>query len=250
MKKNGILLSFGRAPLLLQLARVMKLSFAIILLGCLHVYAGGFSQTRISVDFQSAQLKKALSVIEKKSNFRFLYNENLVTNAPRITLTMNNAEVTEILNRLLSKTGLSYQLMANNLVVLKTGAAILQDIRVTGRITSTTGEAVAGVSVAVRGTNIGTTSDAQGNYALTVPDSAVLVFSSVGFETQEVPVSGRTTINVSLKTADASSLQQVIVVDYGTTSRRDLTAPIGVVNTEELNKRTTASPMQALQGHA
>jgi len=251
MKKNGILLSFGRDPLLLKFTRVMKLSFAIILLSCLHVSAGGFSQTRISVDFQSTQLKKALSVIERKSNFRFLYNENLVVNAPPITLAANNAEVTDILNRILSKTGLSYQLMANNLVILKTGtAAAYQDIRVSGKVTSSTGEAIAGASILVKNTSIGTTTDAQGSFALTVPDSAVLVISSLGFETQQIPVNGQTTINVSLKAADASSLQQVVVIGYGAAQRRDLTGSIGVVNPEDLNKRMSASPMQALQGEA
>ncbi|HEX6426973.1 MAG TPA: TonB-dependent receptor [Niastella sp.] len=228
----------------------MKLSFAIILLSCLHVSAGGFSQNRISVDFQSTQLKRALSFIEKKSNFRFLYNESLVTDAPRITCNMVNAEVTDVLKRILNNTGLSYQLMANNLVILKTGMAAFVDIKVTGRITSTTGEPIAGASVVVKNTSIGTTTDGSGNYTLTVPDSAILVISSLGFETQETPVNGRATIDVSLKAADASSLQQVVVIGYGTSTRRDLTAPIGVVNTEELNKRTTANPMQALQGNA
>src|ERR1043165_38225 len=101
MKKNAILLSFRRDPLLLKFVRIMKLSFVIILLSCLHVAAGGFSQNRISVDFQSTQLKRVLVLIEKKSDFRFLYNESLVTNAPRITLTMVNAEVTDILKRVL-----------------------------------------------------------------------------------------------------------------------------------------------------
>ncbi len=73
-----------------------------------------------------------MSFIEKKSNFRFLYNERVVTNAPRITLTMVNAEVTEVLSRLLNNTGLSYQLMANNLVILKTGIVVMQDIRSVG----------------------------------------------------------------------------------------------------------------------
>ncbi|OQP65738.1 hypothetical protein A3860_14150 [Niastella vici] len=250
MKKNGILLSFGRDPLLQKFLRIMKLSFAIILLGCLHVAAGGFSQNRISVDFQSTQLKRALVLIEKKSNFRFLYNESLVTNAPRITLTMVNAEVTDVLQRVLDNTGLSFQLMANNLIILKTGMAVRQDIKVSGRVTSTSGEPVAGVSVLVRNTSIGTTTDGAGNYALTVPDSAILVFSSLGFETQEIPVNGRASINVSLKAAEAASLQQVVVIGYGTSTRKDLTAPIGVVNPEDLNKRTTASPMQALQGSA
>jgi TonB-linked SusC/RagA family outer membrane protein len=249
MKKNGIPLSFGRDPLFLKFVRIMKLAFAIILISCLHVTAGGYSQNRISVDFQSMQLKRALSFIEKKSNFRFLYNENLVTNAPRITLTMVNAEVTDVLNKLLKSTGLSYQLMANNLVILKTGVAVMQDIKVSGRVTSSTGEPVAGASVMVKNTTIGTTTDGAGNYSLTVPDSAVLVISSLGFETQEITVNGRATIDVSLKAADASSLQQVVVVGYGTSTKKDLTAPVAVVNPEDLNKRTTASPMQALQGN-
>jgi hypothetical protein len=211
MKKNGILPGFGRDPLFLKFVRIMKLSFAIILLTCLHVAAGGFSQNRISVDFQSTQLKRALSLIEKKSNFRFLYNESLVTNAPRITLTMVNAEVTDILKRVLTNTGLSFQLMANNLVILKTGITVMQDVRVSGRVTSTTGEPIAGASVLVKNTSIGATTDGAGNYALTVPDSAILVFSSLGFETIEVPVNGRATIDISLKAADAASLQQVVV---------------------------------------
>jgi TonB-linked SusC/RagA family outer membrane protein len=248
MKKNGILPDFGRDPLLLQLARVMKLSFAIILLTCLHVYAGGFSQSRISVDFQSTQLKKALSFIEKKSNFRFLYNENLVTNAPRITLTMNNAEVTEILNRIFERSGLSYQVMANNLVVLKTtGTRLRADITISGRVTSTTGEAIVDATVLVKGTANGTATDTNGNYTITAADTGTLVFSSVGFETQEVRINNRTTIDVSLKGAGAS-LEQVVVIGYGTSNRRDLTGSIGIVNPEDLNKRTTANPMQALQG--
>ncbi|OQP45840.1 hypothetical protein A4R26_09600 [Niastella populi] len=141
--------------------------------------------------------------------------------------------------------------MANNLVILKNGSSVVvQDIKVSGRVTSTTGEPVAGVSVMVKNTTIGTTTDGAGNYSLTVPDSAILVFSSLGFETQELPVNGRATIDVSMKAADASSLQQVVVIGYGTSSRRDLTAPVAVVDPEDLNKRMTASPMQALQGNA
>src|SRR5687767_4455365 len=120
MKKNGIVLSCSAPSFLQKLILVMKFTFALVLICCLHVSAGVYSQSRISVDFQSVQLKKALSVIEKKSNYRFVYRENLVSDAPRITLTMNNAEVTEVLNNILSKTGLTWQLMGSNLVVLKT----------------------------------------------------------------------------------------------------------------------------------
>lgn len=249
MKKNGILLNFGRDPLLQKLARVMKLSFAIILISCLHVSAGGFSQSRISVDFQSIQLKKALSFIEKKSNFRFLYNEDLVINAPPITLTMSNAEVTEILSRLFDRSGLTYQIMANNLVVLKNGGAKRADIQVSGKVMSATGEGIASVNVLVKGTTTGTATDTSGNYTIMAPENGTLVFSSVGFKTQEIPINNRTTIDVVMEQSD-ESLQQVVVIGYGTSNRRDLTGSIGVVNPEDLNKRMAANPMTALQGNA
>ncbi len=225
----------------------MKLTFSIILLGCLHVSAGVFSQSRISVNFQSLQLKKALAAIEKKSDFHFLYKENLVAESPRITLNMADAPVTEILSRILANTGLSYQVMSNNLIVLKTDDKVLEDIRITGKVTSATGEPIAGASVNVKGTTLGVATDAQGNFAITVPDSAVLIISSVGFQTQEVSVSGRTTINVTLAAAE-SSLEQVVVVGYGTQRRKDLTGSITTVKGSDIAKVPVQTPTQAIQG--
>src|SRR5258708_2949197 len=172
MKKNGKLIHFERLSLSLKLFRIMKLTCALILLVCLQVSAAGFSQNRISVNFQALTLKKALSFIEKKSDYRFLYNENLVSDGSRITLMMKDAEVTDVLKHILDKTGLSFQMMANNLVVLKTGDADLQDIRVTGKVTSSTGDPVAGASVSVKGAAGGVASDAPGNFSLTVPQNS------------------------------------------------------------------------------
>lgn len=247
MKKNGIVLSCSTPSFLQKLLLVMKLSFALILIGCLTVSAGGFSQSRISVDFQSIQLKKALSVIEKKSTYRFIYRENLVTEAPRITLTMNNADVKEVLNNLLNKVGLSWQLMGDNLVVLKTGTAVLDEVQVTGKVTSSTGEGIAGVSVNIKGSSVGVATGADGGYSITVPDSAVLVFSSIGFVSQEIAVAGRSTIDVVLQAAE-TSLEQVVVVGYGTQRKRDLTGSITTVKGEDLAKMPATNPVSSLQG--
>lgn len=247
MKKNGIVLSCSAPSFLQKLILVMKLTFALVLIGCLHVSAGVYSQSRISVDFQSVQLKKALSVIEKKSNYRFVYRENLVSDAPRITLTMNNAEVTEVLNNILSKTGLTWQLMGSNLVVLKTGNTIVTELQVTGKVTSATGEAIAGASVNIKGSSVGVATGADGAYSINVPDSAVLVISSIGFITEEVAVNGRTTIDVVLRAAE-TSLEQVVVVGYGTQRKRDLTGSITTVKGEDLARMPAANPVSSLQG--
>jgi TonB-linked SusC/RagA family outer membrane protein len=247
MKKNGIVLSCSAPSFLQKLILVMKLTFALVLIGCLHVSAGVYSQSRISVDFQSVQLKKALSVIEKKSNYRFVYRENLVSDAPRITLTMNNAEVTEVLNNILSKTGLTWQLMGSNLVVLKTSNTIVTELQVTGKVTSSTGEAIAGASVNIKGSSVGVATGTDGAYSINVPDSAVLIISSIGFITEEIPVNGRTTIDVVLRAAE-TSLEQVVVVGYGTQRKRDLTGSITTVKGEDLARMPATNPVSSLQG--
>jgi TonB-linked SusC/RagA family outer membrane protein len=236
MKKNGK-----------QFFRIMKLTFAFILMACLHVSAGGYSQGRISVDFQSVQLKRALSVIEKKSGFRFLYSENLVTAAPRVTLSMSNAEVTEVLNRIFERSGLAYQLMANNLVVLKTMGVELADIRITGKVLSSTGEPVIGASVSIKGSSTGVATDAAGNFAITAPENATLVISSVGFQTQEVAVNNRTTIDVVLQ-ASNMQLDQVVVIGYGTAQKRDLTGSIFTVKSKDIADKPATNALSLLQG--
>ncbi|MFD1875606.1 SusC/RagA family TonB-linked outer membrane protein [Hymenobacter bucti] len=121
------------------------------------------------------------------------------------------------------------------------------DITVTGRVTSEEeGEGLPGVTVLVKGTSNGTATDTDGRFTLTVPDNAVLVFSSVGFKGREVAVSG-TTLNVKL-TADNKALDEVVVVGYGTQNRKDLTGSVASVKADEIEKLPVSSVDQALQG--
>ena len=121
--------------------------------------------------------------------------------------------------------------------------------RITGKITdSTTGSALSGATVTVRGSRTSTTSDNNGNYAISVPDdNAVLVFTFVGFVTESIPVGGRTSIDVALKTANAD-LAQVVVVGYGTQSKKDITGSVKSIKSESFNKGIITSPEQLLQG--
>ncbi len=118
---------------------------------------------------------------------------------------------------------------------------------VTGTVTDETGP-LPGATVAIKGTSTGTTTDFDGNYTLNdVPGDATLVFSFVGYETQEVPVDGRTTIDVNLST-DASELDEVVLIGYGQTTVRDATGAVSSVKSEEFNKGINTSPDQLLQG--
>lgn len=230
----------------------MRLTVACLLIACLHVAASGHTQDKVTLNLKSVELRKVLLTIEKKTDYRFLFNEALLAGKPKIDVIVSDAPVLKLLDEILDRTGITYRVLDNKLVVLKEmedKAALdnMQDIRVSGRATSPTGEGIPGVSVAVKGSRTGTTTDASGNFALTVPDDAVLVFSSVGFETVEMPVGGKSTVNAIMQTS-AKTIDQVIVVGYGTQRKIDVTGSVSQIKGEEINKQASTNPLSALQG--
>lgn len=125
-----------------------------------------------------------------------------------------------------------------------------QGIIVNGKVTGETGEALPGVTVLLKGTTTGTATDASGNYVFNVPNAnGTLVVSFIGFQTQEVPINNRTTINISLAT-DAKALSEVVVVGYGTQRKADITGSISSVSTKDFENQPVTRPDQILQGRA
>lgn len=121
------------------------------------------------------------------------------------------------------------------------------DTTISGKVTSQTGEGLAGVSVSVKGTKTGTATNKSGNFSITAPADATLVFSSVGFETQELTVSGQTSFNIAL-TAVTAALEQVVVIGYGTANKRDLTGSIAKVSGKDIADKPNTNPIASLQG--
>ncbi|HEY6955467.1 MAG TPA: SusC/RagA family TonB-linked outer membrane protein, partial [Flavisolibacter sp.] len=230
--------------------RRVKLTLLFLICACIQVSAK--SQDKISINLQSTDLKKALTVIERKSNYHFLYNEAVIANKPKIDLSVKDEEITSVLDKILVANGINYRILNNNLVVLKADgdktAMEIPDIRVSGRVTGANGTPLAGVSITIKGSTGGTITDEAGNFSISVPsESSVLVFSYVGYSTQEVQVGSRTTIDVAL-VASANQLDQVVVVGYGTQRKIDVTGSVSQVRGEEINKQPVQNPISALQG--
>ncbi|WP_161888617.1 SusC/RagA family TonB-linked outer membrane protein [Pontibacter russatus] len=123
-------------------------------------------------------------------------------------------------------------------------------IQVTGTVVGENGTPLPGVTVVVKGTTIGTSTTADGTYSLAVPDehtNGTLVFSYIGFATQEIPIANQSVINVTMAT-DAEALEEVVVVGYGTQKKSDVTGSVGVVNSEELLRAPVNNALQGLQG--
>ncbi|MDB5270803.1 MAG: hypothetical protein JWP58_3843 [Hymenobacter sp.] len=128
-------------------------------------------------------------------------------------------------------------------------ARAVRDTPVTGRVTNAAGEGLPGVTVLVKGTTNGTATDVNGNFSLSAPEGSTLVFTSVGFVRQEVPVGTTTTFSIQLKD-DTQALKEVVVVGYGTQTRQELTTSVASVSGAALARQPVAGFDQALQGQA
>jgi TonB-dependent starch-binding outer membrane protein SusC len=120
--------------------------------------------------------------------------------------------------------------------------------RITGAVTNSKGEPVVAASVVVKGTTSGTTTDQKGTFSIDAPENATLVISSVGFQTQEIAVKGDRSFTVHLQDNAASSMNEVVVVGYGTVRKKDLTGSVAVVNVEEAKKTASYDIAKLLQG--
>ncbi|MTK51853.1 TonB-dependent receptor [Paludibacter sp.] len=129
-----------------------------------------------------------------------------------------------------------------------TAALAQQSGNVTGVITDEKGEAIIGAAVKLKGSTVGTVTDIDGKFSLKAPASSVLSISYVGYTSQEVPVNGRTSINVQLK-EDTKKLDEVVVIGYGTVKKRDLTGSVASVSGKDLAANPVSNVTEALQGH-
>ena len=132
--------------------------------------------------------------------------------------------------------------------ILVSGQLYAQGIRVTGKVTDAADRSsLTGVTIQEKGTTTGTITDIDGNYSLTVSSTSTLVFSYVGYTTQEIPVNGRTSINVSLAVGDLA-LQEVVVIGYGTVKKSDATGSVAAITSKDFNKGAITSPQALLVG--
>ncbi len=226
---------------------IMKLTSLLILVATLQVSARVSGQGKVSLKLNQVEISKALHSIEGLGTYRFLYNSRLEAVSHKVNIDMTNSAIGDVLNKLFAGTDLSYKMLENNLIVVVSSTLAVQDIRITGKVTSTTGDPLQGVSVTVKGTTIGTTTDNNGGFALTVPQTGTLVFSSIGFDTHEQPITDSGVVNVSLA-ASNKVLDQVVVVGYGTQRRGDLTGAIGSVKGADISKQQVLTATQAIQG--
>jgi len=234
---------------------ILRMKFTFILLTVLFVQskASIFAQ-KINLSVKNASLSEVISLIRQQTNINILYNNESIVGLKPITINEKNKELTTILDECLKGQPITYQ-KVNNTIVLTPKAkenqteAQVPAITVSGAITDEKGEALPGVTIKAKNTTTAVASDKDGNYKITVQPDAILIFTFVGYETREIPVNGRTIINTTLR-IENKSLDQVVVIAYGTQKQKDLTGAVSAVNSDDFNKGSQLSPQQLLQGKA
>ncbi len=224
----------------------MKLTFVIMLVGILQVSANVNGQAKVSLNLNHVEISKALNTIEKQGTYRFLYNSRLSEIGKRVSISVTDDNIDNVLQRMFEGTALTYKLLDNNLIVIRSSVMALQDIKITGHVTAENGDALSGVSVTVKGTAIGTSTDNNGNFTVTAPENGRLIVSSIGYESQEIPINNQSVINVRLVTSK-KALDEVVVIGYGQASKRDLTGSIVKIEGKEIADKPNTNPVASLQ---
>jgi TonB-linked SusC/RagA family outer membrane protein len=156
--------------------------------------------------------------------------------------------VTAKLNHFLTKTPTMKKIFFLTCLLVMVNVLWAQDISITGTVLSAEdGSPVPGANVTLEGTATGTITDLDGNYSISAPANGILVFSFVGLETSRVDINSQTIINVTMETS-SQSMEEVVVIGYGTTKVKDLTSSIQTVKAEEIAKAPVSQPMEGLQG--
>jgi TonB-linked SusC/RagA family outer membrane protein len=237
-----------KSPLLSNAMLVMKITTFLLLVGVLQVSARGFGQDKLNLRYKNAEIAGILVNIEKQSNYRFLYNNQLSAIRQKVTINLENVDIHQALDNLFSQTILTYRFMANGLIVINE-SNMRQDPekKVTGKITDPNGAPLSGVTVTIKGTTKATSTNEQGVFTISTDDNDVLVFSYIGYDSQEIKVGDKTQINLSLVSA-ASNLENIVVIGYGTVKKRDLTGAVVSLKGDEVKKVPAGNVMESVQG--
>ena len=207
----------------------MKLT-TVLMLGCaLNLSATGLAQVSLfSFEAKEKSVREVFKIMEKESDYRFFYNDDFVSIDRIVDIEAKDENIDQVLGKLFSGTEFGYKVMENDLVAITLKDDILQK-GVKGKITDNTGNPIPAVTIVVKGTTVGASSDRNGEYSLDLEDpNAILIFSFIGMETQEIQVNGRSIINVVL-TEETVGLNEVVVIGYGTQKKGDVTSAVSTV---------------------
>lgn len=239
-------------PRFKQIFRIMRISTFLLMVCVFCSYAGNAhsQNAKVSIHMNNVKLDKILNEIENQTDYLFIYNNQVDIN--KITsVKVKNEAVAQVLDRILSGTGINYELEGTHIILtteaIKDLHAQQQAKTVTGTVTDVSGEPIIGANIRIKGTTTGTITDIDGNFSIKAEPQSVIEVSYIGYLTQETVINNQKSIRFLLK-EDTKTLDEVVVIGYGVLKKADLTGSVANINTEKLNTQSNANIGQALQG--
>lgn len=231
----------------LKLQRLLCVAVCFFCIGIMTAFA---QEQKVTVELKNATLKQVFKSIEGQTTYRFSYRNTLVDDKSDITISKRQVGVSVVLNEVLKGRNLTYTIVSSKSIVisdLKEQATLSKNKRVSGTVKSANGESIIGANVKVSGTTIGCITDIDGNFTLEVPENAKLTVSYIGFQTQEIAINGKSSVNIVLE-EDTEMLDEIVVIGYGSMKKKDLTGAVAAIRGEKLSARKTTQLSTALQG--
>ncbi|WP_164977490.1 SusC/RagA family TonB-linked outer membrane protein [Ancylomarina salipaludis] len=233
----------------------MKLLAMLMLVGILQLSARVKGQSaEVDINMNNANLVEFFSEIKNQTDYEFLYNHDLVLSKENVSIEVKEQDLKGLLQDVLHERNLDYQLDDDVIIISERelitlcSAPMVQEKKVNGKVTDEKGLPLPGVSVVIKGTTVGVSTDIDGKYSIKVDNSkATLVFSFVGMKPQEVNINNKKELNVILQ-EDQSKLSEVVITGYQNLDGRKKTASIATVDMAGINRRVEPSVDQLLQG--
>ena len=231
------------------MSNIKQFLIRAFLCGILLVSSSIAAISQISLTMKNRPVREVIKEIEKVSDYRFFYNDELSDLNKIISIDVKNGDIKDIMELIARQAAVSYVLKANHQVVLSLATVNQQKdvVKITGKVIDDQGEGVIGANVMEKGTTNGTITNMDGEFSLEVPNKATLQISYIGFNTQEIPVNGQKSFTIRM-TEDTQSLDEVVVVGYGTQKKLNVTGAVATLKNEELVKSPVASTTNALVG--
>lgn len=238
---------------------IFLLFFSVLITQASNSYS---QETKLSLRLKSASIKDICKEIEAKSDYIFVFSDNTKKIIEKkVNIEANSKNIMDVLDDVLSESGLSYRIIDKQIVVyrekdapnteelhkIQSETVQQQQKRITGRITDQNGQAVIGANVVVKGTTNGTTTDLDGNFSMQVPPKATLQITYIGYLSQEVEVSNNDKLDIVLK-EDTQSLEEVVVVGFGTQKKASVVGAIQNINPSELQISSQKNISNTLAG--
>jgi TonB-linked SusC/RagA family outer membrane protein len=235
----------------LKFLNIMRISTFFLFLCVFSSFASKTVSQNAKVNIKGSNLTIAefIDQVEGQTDYLFVYSKNEVNPSELLALNTGEKTVAQCLTEAFLNSDVKYAFENDYIVLTKNALPSIaqQGKTISGTVLDSSGEPIIGANVVIKGTTNGTITDFDGNFSLSVPDGAVLQISYIGYLTKEVPVGNQSRINIQLL-EDTQTLEEVVVVGYGTMRKSDVTGSIGVAKGEELTKNQNFSALDNLRG--